>query len=221
MNYQSLISPENLFRAFDEFKRGKRKKKDVAEFEYNLEEHIFQLSADLTAKTYSHGPYHRFHIHDPKFRIIHKAPVRDRVVHHVLYKYLCNLFDRTFIYHSYASRLGKGTHRGMKALHCMMRKASHNWKEPAYALKCDIRKFFANVDHGILLNFLSRKVTDQDILWLLREVIGSFTSHTHTHTSRTSARQCDFANFFEYLFEQVRSVCETSVASRMVRSLRR
>lgn len=85
MQYVDLVSPENIFVAFDEFKRGKRKKEDVMYFEKNLEENVFELSEQLMTKTYMHGSYTNFAICDPKYRLISKALVRDRVVHHVLF----------------------------------------------------------------------------------------------------------------------------------------
>ncbi|KKR05424.1 MAG: RNA-directed DNA polymerase [Candidatus Peregrinibacteria bacterium GW2011_GWC2_39_14] len=182
MDYTALCSPENLFKAFDEFICSKRKKKDVIEFATDLEENIFELSRELLSKTYNHGEYSRFHIWDPKFRIIHKAKVRDRIVHHVIFAYLYEVFDKTFIFHSYSSRLNKGTHLGVENLHKMMRKVSCNFKKTGYALKCDVKKFFASVDHEILFHLIVRKVHDKDILALIEGIIASFHTHTHTHT---------------------------------------
>lgn len=174
MDYAALVSPENLFAAFDEFKRGKRNKKDVIEFEVNLEENIFQLSKELLERTYRHGSYKIFPVWDPKYRVISKATVRDRVVHHAVFKYLNDIFDKTFYHHSYSSRLGKGTHLGVSNLYIMMRKVSRNFTATAYALKCDIRKFFASIDHEILLKLIERRVYGSAILWLIKAIISSF-----------------------------------------------
>lgn len=180
--YEKLFSPENLFQAFDEFKRGKRKKKDVMEFEHQLEENIFQLSHDALSGTYQHGSYMRFYVWDPKFRIIHKASVRDRLVHHVVFGHLYEIFDKHFIDHSYSSRVNKGTHRGMKNLYSIARKVSQNFTRNAYVLKCDIRKFFASIDHEILLNLIRKRIVDEKIMELIAMIVESFDTHTHTHT---------------------------------------
>lgn len=174
MNYKELVSPENLFLAFDEFKRGKRNREEVMRFERNLEWNILELSHDLEAKTYRHGPYFTFKIWDPKFRVISKACVRDRIVHHALFKYLNGIFDKTFIFHSYSSRVGKGTHLGVNNLAKMMEKVSQNFTRHAYALKCDIRKFFASINHKILYNLIAKNVRDKEILWLIEAIISSF-----------------------------------------------
>lgn len=183
--YEKLFSPENLFQAFDEFKRGKRKKKDVMEFEYHLEENIFELSQDVLSGTYQHGGYMRFYVWDPKFRIIHKASVRDRLVHHVVFGHLYKVFDKHFIDHSYSSRIDKGTHRGMEKLYCIARKVSRNFTRNAYVLKCDIRKFFASIDHEILLNLVRKKVVDEKMMKLITLIVESFNTHTHTHTRKS------------------------------------
>ena len=174
MTYDNLISIENIFQAWDEFKKGKLKKKDVMEFYRNLEDNLFQLHRKLKNKIYQHGSYKDFYVNDPKRRHIHKASISDRIVHHLLYKYLYNIFDKTFIFDSYSCRLNKGTHKAVKRLEKFTRKVSKNYSGQCWALKCDIKKFFASVDHKILKNLIGRKVKDKNILWLVGEVIDSF-----------------------------------------------
>src|SRR3989338_1093871 len=80
--FEKIISAENLLEAWDDFKRGKRRKADVQLFERRLGDNIFQLHRDLIHKRYRHGEYVDFYVRDTKLRHIHKAAVRDRVVHH-------------------------------------------------------------------------------------------------------------------------------------------
>ena len=174
--YSLIVSQENLLYSWDRFKKGKRKKKDVGLFEYHLEQNLLSLHRELTDKIYRHKPYFGFYISDPKVRHIHKATVRDRVVHHALFKMLNPLFESTFIHDSFSCRLGKGNHVGMKRLETMTRKVSKNYTHPCYVLKCDIKKFFDSVDHEILLNLLTKRISCPDTVWLLREVIGSFSA---------------------------------------------
>ena len=175
-NYSQLISIESLFQAWREFKRGIRNKMDVQVFERNLEDNLFDLERKLETKTYKHGNYQDFYINDPKRRHIHKALVGDRIVHHLLYKYLYGLFDNTFIFDSYSCRLGKGTHKTVDRLEKFARIVSKNYKEKCWSLKLDIKKFFDSIDHQILLNLISDKVEDENIIWLIREVIQSFST---------------------------------------------
>lgn len=177
-NYRNLISIENLFQACSEFRKGKKKRKDLQVFERHLEDNLFTLQNTLQAKTYRHGDYQEFYVHDPKKRHIHKASVQDRVVHHLLYTYLYRLFNPKFIYDSYSCRLKKGTHKGVLRLEKFTRTVSQNYTNPCWALKLDIKKFFANVDHEILMELLKQKIADPDILWLLANVIDSFHSES-------------------------------------------
>jgi RNA-directed DNA polymerase len=151
--FESMTSPEHLFGAWDQFKQEKRSKPDVMEFEKNLEQNIFQLHRDLRNKTYKHGPYTAFYISDPKLRHIHKATVRDRVLHHAIFQALNPMFEPGFIADSFSCRVGKGTHKGVERLSEMLRAVSRNGTRPCYALKCDIRKFFDSIDHEILLGY--------------------------------------------------------------------
>lgn len=173
-DYSNLISIENLFQAWGEFRKGKSKRFDVQEFERNLEDNLFELHNSLNNKTYRHGSYQSFYVQDPKQRHIHKARVADRVVHHLLYTFLYKLLDPLFIYDSYSCRLSKGTHRGVKRLENFARKVSKNYTNSCWALKCDIKKFFASVDHKVLFQLLKKRIRDDDILWLLKQIIGSF-----------------------------------------------
>lgn len=111
--YESIISLENLLEAWKEFLKGKRNKKDVQEFQLDLMGNIINLHLDLKTKTYAHGGYHAFNISDPKPRNIHKASVRDRLLHHAVYRVLYPYFDKKFIPDSYSCRLNKGTHKAM------------------------------------------------------------------------------------------------------------
>ncbi len=172
--FERIVSPENLFLAWEEFRRGKSSREDVQEFEWRLEQNIFSLYRDLRSRQYIHGAYQGFMICDPKQRQIHKATVRDRVLHHAVFKILNPVFEPTFIAHSFSCREGKGTHKAVDALGRFLRKTSRNYTSRCFALKCDIRQFFASVDHAVLLAILERTIKDTDMIWLLREIIGSF-----------------------------------------------
>ncbi len=177
--YEDIISIENLLAAWEEFTVGKRGRIDVQEFGLNLMSNIFALRRDLVGKTYVHSPYHAFNISDPKPRNIHKAAVSDRLLHHAVYRMLYPYFDARFIADSFSCRLGKGTHRALDRFRSFANKVSLNHIRTVWVLKCDIRKFFANIDHTILLGILGRSITDKDIKWLLGRIVGSFSSTRH------------------------------------------
>jgi len=178
--FTRIISLENLVLAWEEFRVDKGKKIDVREFEFSLEQNIFSLHRDLIAKRYSHGPYKGFYIRDPKVRHIHKATVRDRVLHHAVFRILNPIFEETFIPNSFSCRIGKGTHKGVLTAETMLRKESQNYTVPCYALKCDVKKFFDSVDHEILLAILKKRIADPDTMWLVQQIVWSFTGKWKT-----------------------------------------
>lgn len=174
--FSRIISPENLFLAWEAFKIDKRKKPDVLQFEWNLEKNIFNLQRELKNKTYYHGPYTSFYIHDPKQRHIHKAAVRDRVLHHAIFSVVNPIFEPTFIPTSFSCRIGYGNHNGVRALEKAVRKVSKNDTNSCFILKCDVQKFFDSVDHATLLSIIKKRIRDNDALWLLESIIESYKS---------------------------------------------
>jgi RNA-directed DNA polymerase len=176
--YENIISIDNLLGAWKEFLKGKRGKQDVQEFQYRFSDNILALHNELADKTYTHGGYYAFSISDPKPRSIHKASVRDRLVHHAIYRQLYPFFDKKFIADSYSCRLVKGTHRAMNTFRKYAYQESKNHTKTVWVLKCDIRKFFASVDHSILIAILRRDLSDERTIALLQNIIGSFYSTT-------------------------------------------
>ena len=173
-SYNDIIGLENLLIAWKEFLNGKRNRKDVLEFSIRLMNNITQLHEELSAKTYKHSTYHAFNISDPKLRRIHKAKVRDRLLHHAICRILYPFFDRVFISDSFSCRLRKGTHRAINKFTTFARKESKNYTKTVWVLKCDIRKFFPSIDHEILLKIISDYIIDENIVRLIEIIVGSF-----------------------------------------------
>jgi retron-type reverse transcriptase len=172
--FEDIVGTENLLGAWSEFLAGKRKKPDVQKFKEHLIENVRELHVDLVEHRYVHGKYYHFRITDPKPRDIHKASVRDRLLHHALYRVLYPFFDPLFIADSFSCRMGKGTHAAMKRFHIFARSVSRNHTQTCWVLKMDVRKFFANIDHDVLLSLLYRRVHCLQIMWLFEQVISSF-----------------------------------------------
>ncbi|MDP3764446.1 MAG: reverse transcriptase/maturase family protein [bacterium] len=173
-SFEDVISVDNLLLAWQEFIKGKRKRKDVQEFGFNLMDNIFQLNQDLVNFTYRHGIYQAFNISDPKPRNIHKATVRDRLLHHAIYHILYPFFDKTFIADSFSCRKNKGTHKALNRFQSFAYKVGQNNTKTCWVLKCDIKKFFSSIHHKVLLEILTEYIPDKNIIWLLNNVVSSF-----------------------------------------------
>ena len=164
--YPEIISKENLYRSAYMAAKARRYTDSVAEFNFHLEEEIEELHRELKGKTYNHGEYRVFTVYDPKERKIAAAPFRDRVVHHAVHDVIEPLIDKSFIYQSYACRKNKGTHKAIDWAQEFLRRNS-------FCFHGDIKKYFFSIDRGILKGILKGMVNDEDLLWLLDEIIDS------------------------------------------------
>jgi len=164
--WNEIIAFDNLLSAAQQAQRGKRFRENVLEFNYNLEQELFQLQEELQLKTYCPGNYTTFQIYEPKPRMISAAPYRDRVVHHALCNVIAPIFERTFISDSYANRVGFGSHRALRHFTKFCRSSR-------YVLQADIRKYFPSIDHEILKSLVQRKIKCLDTLWLINIIIDS------------------------------------------------
>ena len=184
--YPKLCSLENLDLVFKKARKGKTSKSYVIIFEANLEKELNKLRKELLSLSYKPLPLKRFIIRDPKTRTIHSSSFRDRVIHHAIVNILEPIFDKTFIYDSYASRKYKGTHKAVERFDEFKRKISKNGKLAknnyscnniiGYALKADIKHYFQTVNHKILLNIIKRKIKDNDVIWLIKQILDNFNS---------------------------------------------
>lgn len=162
--FDRLSSFEALHAAATRALRGKRDKPVAAAFFAALERNLFDLSDELRSRSYQPGAYRSFWIHDPKPRLISAAPFRDRVVHHAFTAAVEPLFERRFIHHSYACRVGRGSHRALEQF--------VRWGRGArWVLKLDVAKFFPSIDHEILKSRLDRVLYDSDVRALAHRII--------------------------------------------------
>ncbi len=154
------------------------------------------LQEELLSGEYRHGPYQPFTVFDPKQRRIHKASVRDRMVHQAVVNVIEPLFERRFIYESYSCRVGKGTHAAVRRLRKFLLQASRNHTRTVYILKCDIKKFFASIDHGILIALLRDRICDKQVTAIIDRIIGSFGSNSGSGLPLGNLTSQLFANVY-------------------------
>jgi retron-type reverse transcriptase len=164
--YEQVVSFENLWRAYEKTRRGKRYQEPAAAFDMEAEANLLQLQAELRQQTYRPGAYHHFHVYEPKKRLISAAPFPDRVVHHALVNVLEPIYEARFSAASFACRKGKGTHAAIERAHWGVRNC-------AWFLKGDIVKFFPSVDHAVMKAVLFRKIADERVRWLIGVILDS------------------------------------------------
>jgi RNA-directed DNA polymerase len=162
--FDQFCSFRNLLAAYQKARRGTRKNHATSEFFLNLEYELFEIQESLTQMTYYPEDYQYFQIYDPKERTISVAPFRDRVVHHALVNVLEPIYERCFIYDSYATRKGKGTHKAL-------RQAQRYLKRTGWFFKTDISKYFDSIRHDVLMEILSSKIKDKQILEITDRII--------------------------------------------------
>lgn len=164
--FRRIIDWDNLWLAWRKAARGKRGQAAPAFFDYQLADRLLEIQEALRTFQYHPGPYVHFHIHEPKLRKISAAPFRDRVVHHALCNIIEPAFERRFIADSYANRAGKGTHRAVDRLQQFAR-------QYRYVLRMDIVKHFPSLDHALLRDILGRVIRDEDVCWLVAQILDS------------------------------------------------
>jgi len=169
--YDKLCSFGNLFLAYRKARKGKTQRRYVKRFEKDLLNKIELLREELIFQKYKPHRLKVFILRDPKTRKISKSSFRDRVIHHALCNLIVPLFEKSFIYDSHANQIGKGTHKALERFDEFKRKVSLNNKRDCFVLKADIRHYFEEVDHETLINILKRKISDEKVIWLIRQIL--------------------------------------------------
>lgn len=169
--WDKLCSEDNLFRAYKKARKHKTQKPYVLDFEKDLQNNLSLLRTELLLYAYQPKPLQTFIVRDPKTRKISKAHFRDRIIHHALCSIIEPIFEISFIYDSYANRKGKGTLKAIKRFESFSRIVSNNHTITAFVLKADIKHYFEEVDHLILINILKKKIKDKKVMWLIRKIL--------------------------------------------------
>ncbi|MFH1631064.1 MAG: reverse transcriptase/maturase family protein [Candidatus Aenigmatarchaeota archaeon] len=144
---------------------------------------MLKLQAELESETYKPRPLKRFIIRDPKSRVIHASHFRDRVVHHALCNIIQPIFEKTFIHDSFANQIGKGTHKALNRFDEFKRRVSRNGRllenamysnqTVGHVLKADIKHYFQEVDHEVLMNIIGKKICDERVIWLIDIILNA------------------------------------------------
>lgn len=196
--YKKLCSYENILSAFEKSSKGKTRKHYVIKFKKKLKENLLKLQEELKNQTYKPKPLKTIVISDPKSRKISKSKYRDRVVHHILINIIGPIFEPTFIYDSFANQVGKGTFKAIERFHYFKRKVSKNNTLSCYVLKADIKHYFEEINHEILLNILKEKIFDERVIWLIKQILSN---HSVEWGGRTPPRHASWKLYFTMVWE--------------------
>lgn len=172
--YNKLCSYKNLLLAFKKARKRKTLKPYAIEFTKNLKDNLLQLQFELLFYAYRPKPLQTFILRDPKTRKISKSDFKDRIVHHAICNIIEPIFDKSFIYDSYANRKGKGSLKALERFDYFHRKITQNNKISAYALKVDIKHYFEEVDHNVLINIIKGKIKDDKVIWLIKQILENY-----------------------------------------------
>jgi retron-type reverse transcriptase len=195
--YNELCSYENLLSAYRKARKGKTRKHYVKKFEKKRDEKLLRLRDELLSKTYKPRELKTFIIRDPKTRKISKSAFRDRVIHHTLINIIGPIFEKGFIYDSHANQIGKGSFKAIERFNTFKRKVSKNNTRECYCLKADIKHYFEEVDHEVLLEILQRKINDENVIWLIQQVLDN--NAVHRGGGRTTKRYAPWQSYLSIL----------------------
>jgi retron-type reverse transcriptase len=198
--YKELCSYENLELAFIKARKRKTLKDYVIKFESELSNNLEQLRQELESFTYAPGKMTEFIVRDPKTRRIGAFPFRDRIVHHAICNVIQPIFEKDFIYDSFANQKNKGTHLAIKRLEKFIRKVSVVNKNTVtcggFALRADVRHYFDSVDHKILLEIIKRKIKDDKLILLIKNIL-------ENHKQETIGKGIPLGNLTSQFFANV------------------
>ncbi len=169
--HNSWFTFQNLLKAYYQCRKTKRKSQSAAKFELNFEQELLKLETKLKNKTYKPGKYTCFAVSEPKIREVWAADFCDRILHHLLVIRIEPIWEKKFIFHSYACRKEKGAHRAVRKLKNLLYRPPTSFARTLHFLQIDIESFFMSIDKEILLNLIKKHVKNPEILWLARTII--------------------------------------------------
>lgn len=169
--YSKVYSYENLLLAWQKAKKGKTKRRYVKRFQKNLKANLLGLQEKFISETYQPCKLKTFPLRDPKTRKISKSAFKDRIVHHAICNIIAPLFEKNFIYDSHANQKGKGTLRALERFDTFKRKVSKNNIKECYVLKADIKHYFEEINHEILLKIIRKRINDEKVIELIQKIL--------------------------------------------------
>ena len=174
--YAKIYDINNLTVAWQNAKKRKTKRRYIKRFQRNLKQNLTKLQEELINQTYQHDTLKTFILRDPKTRKISKSAFRDRVVHNAVCNVIVPIFQKGFIYDCHANIVGRGTLKAIERFDKFKRKVSKNNTRECYVLKADIKHYFEEINHDILMGIIKRKIEDKQVIGLIWKILRGSTS---------------------------------------------
>ena len=187
--YYKIYKWENLILAYHKARKGKTKRDYVKFFEENLLENLQNLQFELITFTYEPRPQEHFILRDPKTRKISRSDFRDRIIHHAIVNIIGEIFEKGFIFDSCANQKGKGNLFSVNRFKKFQRKITKNLTSSGFCFKADIKQYFQEVNHEVLLKIIRKRIRDKEVIWLIQRIIKNGGGRTIKGMSNTYSRQ--------------------------------
>jgi len=205
-NFHDLISLPSLYQCWLKAKRNKGRFERIQRFGEDPLRYLLTIQQRLRERTYTFGPYKTFTVREKKWRDVVDAPMKDRIVHWMLYDYLLPIWQPRFIHDTYGNLPGRGTHAAVRRLAEFCRSERNIW-----ALQLDISKYFYAVPHEQLKARALRYIGDEEIRRLIVSLVDSFRTgdaydHLFDPASRyrqTAAKGMPIGNLSSQLFANI------------------
>lgn len=170
--YDKKLTFDKLLEAHKRAKKNKTYKKDVINYELNLENNIINLLRSLQKQNYHLGNYYKFKIYEPKERIIEAGSFKDKIVQHsICDNVLLPQLASEFILTNYAGQDNKGTRFGLDCLKAQMLLAYNKYGYNCWIIKADVRKYFYSIDLSLLKDIVRYFIKDDEVYWLCNQFI--------------------------------------------------
>ena len=177
-DFSLITDPNNLYKAFRSSKKGVSWKESTQRYEMNLFSNISETKRRLEVGQSVQSGFMEFTLHERgKIRHIKSVHISERIVQkalcdEVLVPILCN----SLIYDNGASVKGKGLHFSIRRLITHLSKfyRQNGFSNDGYAMTIDFRKYFDSIRHDILMDLVSKRITDKKILKLSHDLIKYF-----------------------------------------------
>ena len=165
-----IFTYNNLYDAYKSVCKSCRSKYKKTNFSFFLYSNLFEILFKLKTNTYKFSKYNIFLIKDPKYRIIMSDQMSDKIVNHLIaYKILIPALEKSLISQNVATRKNMGS----KKAYYYFEKYANSLKNSknVYVLKIDIKKYFYNINHEILINMLKTKIKNKSVIKLVTDII--------------------------------------------------